>query len=254
MASELPVPLALKVSGRNVYVGHPKQLVDLLAAEVATPIIEITRTKGGMPLYKLKLRCKILFEGNLDVCFLLDYPNQSLTSEIVDGQILPDVVFQLPTDTRSTRAVDIQRAEFYGTHLETALNFWAQLMEQQVASVYPDKTPLQMDRLARDSVISMKPAVFGEQTFELSSFLKKCDQQKGIPYFKVSFGWIASKEDPRSDNHAWGFKFEISPYLQLPPSARVRKPVSAAEKKEQLDKKRKTMSESDEAKAEETVA
>lgn len=74
----LPIPPSIKVTPRAVYVGDPKQLVDLLVSKVATAILEITRTKGNQPLYKLKLRCKTLFTGNIEVFFLLDYPNQRL--------------------------------------------------------------------------------------------------------------------------------------------------------------------------------
>lgn len=74
----LPIPPSIKVTPRAVYVGDPKQLVDLLVSKVATAILEITRTKGNQPLYKLKLRCKTLFVGNIEVYFLLDYPNQRL--------------------------------------------------------------------------------------------------------------------------------------------------------------------------------
>jgi len=245
MASELPLPQALKVAGKNVYVGHPKQLVDLLATNVATPIIEITRTKGGMPLYKLKLRCKTLFEGNLDVCFLLDFPNQPLTAApLAEGDKFPEVLFQLPQHGKVTQAQDKDRAEIYGTNLEAALNFWAGLMEEQVRAVYPDKHPAQVDKLAREGIISMKPNVFGDQTFELESFIRtKCMEKKGIPCFRVAFGWIGSKEDPRSEDHPWGFKFELSPFVQTPPVARVRRPVSAADKKVELDKKRKALDE-----------
>ena len=63
----LPIPPSIKVTPRAVYVGDPKQLVDLLVSKVATAILEITRTKGNQPLYKLKLRCKTLFTGNIEV-------------------------------------------------------------------------------------------------------------------------------------------------------------------------------------------
>ena len=43
----LPIPPPLKVTPRAIYVGDPKQLVDLLVSKVATAILEITRTKGN---------------------------------------------------------------------------------------------------------------------------------------------------------------------------------------------------------------
>jgi hypothetical protein len=238
MAEQLPIPPSLKVTPKTIYVGDPKQLLDLLASQVATPILEITRTKGNMPLYKLKLRCKTLFPGNLDLYFLLDYPNQALSAQIMaDGK--SEIVLQMGTEDQTWPCVDQARASKYAYHLDAALNFWAVLMEQEVQKVYPDKTPVQVDRYAKESLISMKPNVFGAKTFELSEFLQLCDVRHGNPCFKVSYGWVASKEDPRSESHMWGFKFELSPFPQYPYVPRVRKALSAAEKSIEISKKRK---------------
>jgi len=239
MSDELPMLPSLKISGGKVYVGNPRQLVDLLANTVATPILDISRTKNGMTLYKPKLRCKTLFEGNLEIYFLLDYPNQPLVKDAASD----DVIFQMPKDESSLRrgSIDMDRARLYAQHLDEALNFWAVLMEEEVKRVYPDKTPVQMDRFAREAVLAMKPDVYGKEPFVLSSFLKdKCDAKKAIPCFKVAYGWVGSKEEPRATEHGWGFKFALSPFPQYIASARVRKPaVSAAEKQEALAKKRK---------------
>lgn len=238
--SELPIPPALKVTPKTIYVGDPKQLLDLLASQVATPILEITRTKGNMPLYKLKLRCKTLFSGNLDLYFLCDYPNQPLTSQAtVDGK--SEVVLQMGSEEDETWSCQDQaRASKYAYHLDAALNFWAVLMEQEVLKVYPDKTAIQVDRYAKESLISMKPNVFGAKEFVLNEFLSLCDVRKGTPCFKVSYGWVASKEDPRSEFHMWGFKFELSPFPQYPYVPRVRKAISASEKNAEISKKRKS--------------
>jgi hypothetical protein len=247
MAEQLPIPPALKVAGGKVYVGHPKQIVDLLANGVATPILDISKTKGGMTLYKPKLRCGTLFSGNLEMYFLLDYPNQALSLESSPAEGKPaEVIYQLAKFDSRINAVDGPRALEYSESLDQALNFWAVLMEEEVKRVYPDKTASQIDRFAREGILSMKPAVFGTQTFELGSFLKeKCDAKKGVPCFKVGFGWVGSKEDPRSTEHPWGFKFELSPFPQYAPVARIRtKAVSAAEKQEAIVKKRKVEAES----------
>ena len=248
MSDELPLLPSLKISGGKVYVGNPQQLVDLLSSHMATPILDISRTKGGMALYKPVLRCKTLFEGNLEIYFLLDYPNQP----IVKDPNSEDVVFQLPREDSQLRriAIDADRARRYAVALDEALNFWAVLMEEEVKRVYPDKTPVQSDRMAREGVLSMKPDVYGKEPFVLSAFLKeKCDAKKAIPCFKVAFGWIGSKEEPRSTEHIWGFKFSLSPFPQYLSSSRIRsgKPaLSAAEKQEVNAKKRKVEAASEE--------
>jgi len=241
MAELLPIPPSLKVTPKSVYVGDPKQLVDLLASGVAAAIIEITRTKGNMPLYKFKLRCKTLFNGNLDVYFLLDYPNQKLVSDAapIDDKIA-DILLQMGDEGSTWECRDQERATRYAENLSDALTFWSVLMEQEVVKVYPDKTPTQVDRYCRDHPISMKPNVFGGKPFELAAFLAECDRRHGTPCFRVAYGWIASKEDPRSSEHLWGLKFELSPFPQYPVVSRARKAVSAAEKQEGIVKKRKT--------------
>ena len=232
----LPIVQAFKVTPKSVYVGDPKQLLDLLSSGVATAILDISRTKANMPLYKFKLRCKTLFNGNLDIYFLADYPNQGLLDDL-SGEVL--IHLATGENIPSLRVRDAQRAIDYAQNLENALTFWCALMEQEVERVYPDKTPIQTDRLSRENIISMKPNVFGGKDFSLASFLADCDRKKGTPCFKVAYGWIASKEDPRSKDHLWGIKFELSPFPQYPPAVRVRKPVSAAEKQTEIIKKRK---------------
>lgn len=244
MASTLlPIPASLKVTPKSVYVGDPKQLVDLLSSGVAAPILDVTRTKGNMPLFKYKLRCKTLFNGNLDIYFLTDFPNQGLiASPCVTEVDKSEIVLKMSTDEDATwECQDQARATRYAVNLESALNYWAVLMEEEVRKVYPDKVPVQVDRYAREGAIVMKPNVFGSKEFNLPEFLRGCVARNGTPCFKVAYAWLASTEDLRSDNHMWGVKFELSPYPQFPASIRVRKPISAAEKKVELDKKRKEL-------------
>jgi len=253
MSAELPIPPAFRVTNKAVHVGDPKQLVDLLTSEVAAPILEIARTKNNMPLYKCKLRCKTLFQGNLDVYFLLDYPNQALKMEDapLEGKA-PEVVVRLPTEHAAPclefqAVLHADRAEKYAMNLELALNFWALLMEAEVKRVFPDKTPIQVDQLAREGVLSLRTNPFSNKPFELASFLGECNKKQGTPCFKVGYGWIASKEDPRSEEHLWGFKFDLSPYPQFPATVRSRKPAeSAAKKQETLLKKRKVADDEEE--------
>lgn len=240
----LPIVQAFKVTPKSVYVGDPKQLVDLLSSGVATPILEIARTKSNMPLYKFKLRCRTLFAGNLDIYFLSDYPNQTMKSApsaTSEQGAVDEVVIELITEENSGRVKceDSARAIEYSSNLENALTFWAALMEAEVERVYPDKTPIQTDKFCTQGILSMKPNVFSGKVFDLPVFLADCDRRKGIPCFKVSYGWIASKEDPRSKDHLWGIRFELSPYPQYPATVRARKPVSASEKQKEIVKKRK---------------
>ena len=238
----LPIVQAFKVTPKSVYVGDPKQLVDLLSSGVATPILEIARTKANMPLYKFKLRCRTLFAGNLDIYFLTDYPNQTLKMEASPAEGKPaEVIVELVTAESAAfvKCQDIQRASEYAQNLGDALTFWCTLMEAEVERTYPDKTPIQTDKFSSQGVLSLKPNVFGGKVFDLSAFLADCDRRKGTPCFKVSYGWIASKEDPRSKEHLWGIRFELSPYPQYPTTIRVRKPVSASEKQSEIVKKRK---------------
>ena len=258
----LPIPPSFKVTPRAVYVGEPKQLLDLLATGVATPILETTRTKANMPLHKLKLRCKTLFQGNLDVYFLLDYPNQSLVmdSVVLEGKAA-EVLVHLSSEEKPVICQDVARANKFAEHLDEVLNFWVVLMDAevrklrfpttfptaaaqtnvfilQVQKVYPDKRPIQVDRFANEQIISLKPNVFGSKVFDLAEFLALCNAKNGTPCIKVSYGWVSSKEDPRSEEHMWGFKFELSPYPQYPVYSRAKKTLSSAEKQEEIKKKR----------------
>ena len=235
--SELPIQPALKIGPSAVYVGDPKQLVDLLSSQVAQAVIEIHRTKGGMPLYKCKLRCKTLFQGNLDVYFLVDYPNVPLSIEkAVDGK--DEIVLKLHPDRAAP--IDSARATRFYEYLEEAIAFWAICMEAEVTKVYTDKVPKQASRLASENVINMKINVFQGKEFDPVEFLATCREKKAFPAFKIGFGWIASKEDPRSEEHLWGFKFEFSTFAQYAPSRRVRTAVaSAKEIVENSKKKRK---------------
>lgn len=211
--------------------------MDLLSSQVAQAVIEIHRTKGGMPLYKCKLRCKTLFIGNLDVYFLVDYPNVPLTVEVgLDGK--EEVVLKLQPDRNV--AVDPARATRFYTLLEEAIAFWSVQMEQEVTKVYTDKTPKHASRYATESVVQMKINVFQGKEFNTVDFLSLCRERKAFPAFKIAFGWIASKEDPRSEDHLWGFKFDLSTFPQYTASRRVRVgAVSAKESVEASKKKRK---------------
>ena len=240
MSVLLPIPPSFKVTPRAVYIGEPKQLLDLLVTGVATPILETTRTKGNIALHKLKLRCKTLFVGNLEVYFLLDYPNQKLQMDSVppvDGKPA-EVVIHLSTEEQPAVCQDVVRANKFAEHFDEALNFWVVLMEGEVQKVYPDKHPVQVDRFANEKVLSLKPNVFVGKKFDLVEFSALCDAKSGTPCMKVSYGWISSKEDPRSEDHMWGFKFELSPYPQYPTYSRAKKTVSSAEKQEEIKKKR----------------
>lgn len=233
----LPIPPSLKVTPKAIYVGDPKQLVDLLVSKVATPILEITRTKGNQPLYKLKLRCKTLFPGNIEVYFLLDYPNMRLIeSASFKGE--PEAVCRMSREG-DVEALDKDRARQYVANLDLALNFWSLKMEEEVLKIYPDKTPVQVDKFCRDGLLEMKINSFVKD-FSLAKFLQTCDSKSATPCFHVSFGWITATEDPRSNEQTWGFKFELSPFPQYPPTSRSRKPAqSASERQEALLKKRK---------------
>ena len=235
----LPIPPALKVTSKAIYVGDPRQLVELLVSKVATAILEITRTKGNQPLYKLKLRCKTLFPGNIEVYFLLDFPNQSLfEGSSYKGDA--EVHTRMDRDSDSWPVVDMERALTYRTNLDIALGFWSVKMEEEVKKVYPDKTPVQVDRYCREGLLEMKINSFVKD-FTLSKFISVCESKSATPCFHVSYGWITGTEDPRSTDQTWGFKFELSPYPQYPIAVRTRKPaIPAAERQEALLKKRKT--------------
>ena len=223
--SELPIQPALKITPSAVYVGDPKQLVDLLTSQVAQPVIEIHRTKGGMPLYKCKLRCKALFAGNLDVYFLVDFPNVPLSVEkALDGK--NEIILKLHPD-RAAPIDSVRAARFY-EFLEEAIAFWTVCMEAEVVKVYTDKVPKQASRLASENIINMKINAFQGKEFDPVDFLAGCREKKAFPAFKIGFGWIASKEDPRSEDHLWGFKFEFSTFAQYAVAKRVRAPAASA--------------------------
>lgn len=151
----------------------------------------------------------------------------------------PEVVCRMSRDG-DVEAQDKERALQYLSNLDLALNFWSLKMEEEVRKVYPDKTPVQVDKFCRDGLLEMKINSFVKD-FALPKFLLTCDSKQATPCFHVSFGWITGTEDPRSTEQTWGYKFELSPFPQYPPTSRSRKPaVSAAERQESLMKKRKT--------------
>lgn len=244
MSHELPLQPSLKITSSAVYVGEPKQLVDLLASEVAQPVIEVHRTKGGMPLFKCLLRCKTLFNGNLPVYFLLDYPNLSVRVESMpDGKeevVLQAFVPGTDPETEVSGYMDDVRAKRFFVHLEQAIAFWGERMEDEVSKIYTDKKPKHVGKYATDGLICMKVSSFQGKPFDVHAFLDSCKSKRAFPAFKISFGWINSQEDPRSDEHAWGFKFEMSIYAQ---QTEVRKPrsvaASSASSVEAAKKKRK---------------
>lgn len=237
LMQELPIQPALKIGPSAVYVGDPKQLVDLLSSQVAQAVIEIHRTKGGMPLYKCKLRCRTLFNGNLDVYFLVDFPNVPLTIEKgLEGK--DEMVLKLQPDRNL--ALDSARATRFYAMLEEAIAFWSVCMEAEVTKVYTDKTPKHASRYATESIIGMRINSFQGKIFDPVEFLANCREKKAFPAFKIAFGWISSKEDPRSEEHLWGLKFDLSNFPQYGVSRRVRTPaVSAKESVENSKKKRK---------------
>jgi hypothetical protein len=218
MSAELPLQPSLKITSSAVYVGEPKQLVDLLASEVAQPVIEIHRTKGGMPLFKCLLRCKTLFTGNLPVYFLLDYPNIPVRVELSPDNkeevVLQAFVPGTDPETEVSGYIDDIRAKRYLVHLEQAIAFWGEKMEDEVSKVYTDKKPKHVGKYATDGLISMKVNAFQGKPFDVHNFLLSCRNKRAFPCFKISFGWINSSEDLRSEDHPWGFKFEMSIYAQ----------------------------------------
>jgi hypothetical protein len=255
MSRQLPLQPPLKITSSAVYVGEPKQLVDLLASEVAQPVIEIHRTKGGMPLFKCLLRCKTLFAGNLPVYFLTDFPNVPLKlEERPDGKA--GVVMQAfapgtSPDTEVSGFVDDERAKEYFVHLEQAIAFWGERMEDEVSKVYTDKTPKHVGAYATDGIISMSISSFQGKPFDAQAFLDTCVIKRSFPCFKISFGWINSVEDPRSKEHAWGFKFEMSMYAQQTEVRKARAAgASSSSSVEAAKKKRKAELESSSEKVE----
>jgi hypothetical protein len=243
-AQELPIQPALKIGTSAVYVGNPKQLVDLLASQVAQAVIEIHRTKGGMPLFKCKLRCKTLFPGNLDVYFLVDFPNIPLTVEKnIEGK--DELILNLVPE-KNPLVVDLPRANRFCSDLEEAIAFWSLCMETEVTKVYTDKNPKQYGRIVSEGIINMKINVFQGKEFIPSDFLQLCKGRKAFPAFKIAFGWVASTEDARSEDHMWGFKFDLSTFPQYTATRRVRSgAVSASDSVAGTKKKRKAELEAD---------
>jgi hypothetical protein len=241
MSNELPLQPSLKITSSAVYVGEPKQLVDLLAAEVAQAVIEVHRTKGGMPLFKCLLRCKTLFNGNLPVYFLSDFPNIPLELETsADGKqevILRGLVPGTSSEAEVSGFIDDVRARRFLVHLDQAIAFWGEKMEDEVTKVYTDKSPKHVGKYATHGVLAMKVNSIPARPFDTAAFLETCKAKHDIPCFKISFGWIASEEDPRSDEHAWGFKFEMSIYAQHTESKKSRAPTEKKRKVEGEEKK-----------------
>ena len=225
--NNLPILPALKISGNTVYVGDPKQLVDLLSTDVAQAIIEVHRTKGNMPLYKCKLRCKTLFAGNLDVAILVDFPNVAITTQpSATDASKEEAVFSLH-DTAG--AIDLPRALRFQASFSDAIDFWARKMEDEVVKVYTDKTPKQIGAYAQHSRVEGKINVFQGRPFDSSDFFALCVSSKALPAFKISYGWIGSQEDARSEEHIWGFKFEMSIFPQY--TAPKKSPEQAKKKR-----------------------
>lgn len=223
----LPVLPALKISGSTVYVGNPQQLVDLLSTEVAQAVIEVHRTKGNMPLYKCKLRCKTLFQGNLDVAILVDFPNIPITTRVSDTDpTKEEAVFSL-RDTSG--ALDVARAVKFQQSFEEAVGYWAAKMEDEVIKVYTDKTPKQIGAFAQNGSVEGKINIFQGRAFDSSDFFASCVANKALPAFKISYGWIGSTEDNRSEEHIWGFKFEMSIFAQY--TVPRKSPADASKKK-----------------------
>lgn len=229
-AAVLPVLPPLKVSGNTVYVGHPQQLVDLLSSEVAQAVVEIHRTKGNMPLYKAKLRCKTLFQGNLDVAFLVDFPNTPISTHPLETDGTKEVAVFSIRDTAG--AVDAARAAKFNQSFQDAIDFWSAKMEDEVTKVYTDKTPKQIGSFAKDGLVEGKVNVFQGRAFDSSDFFAQCVSQKALPAFKISFGWIGSTEDDRSEEHVWGFKFEMSIFPQY---TAPRKSAESSKKKRKAE-------------------
>jgi hypothetical protein len=238
MAESLPIFQAIKVTPKSFIVGHPKQLVELLASGVATAIVK-SKSKDSGALFECLLRCQLLAPNvNLPVYFCLDNQNQPLT-------VAGDVVTLAVSVDGNTLAgsVDAERGIEWNENLELALSYWAIKMEEAVLSLYPDRKPKQVDSYASNGVIEMKVSKFIKD-FNVEEFLVTTAKRSGFPVFKIAYGWIGSKEDQRSKDHIWGIKFDFSNYAQFPVLPRTRKPVaSAAERQEQLLKKRKSLEE-----------
>lgn len=240
MAELLPILPPLKVTPKAVYIGDPDQLVRLLVSGVATAILEVKTSKSNQPVFKPKLRCKTLFQGNLYVYFLLDFPNIPIRIQDEPEGLIVDMNRQSEVwaDVR-----DMERAIQYRNNLDLALNFWCIKMEEEVRKLYPDRTPVDTSRFTSTGLLELKLNPFIKE-FSASEFISKCGEKKSFPCFTVSYGWILGSEDPRTKEQPWGFKFELSPYAQSVPVLRGK---SAKDKQEELLKKRKVVVEEEES-------
>jgi hypothetical protein len=240
MAELLPILPPLKVTPKAVYVGDPDQLVRLLVSGVATAILEVKTSKSNQPVFKPKLRCKTLFQGNLFVYFLLDFPNIP-----IDVMEEPEGL-SVNMDRHSEQWAgvrDMERALTYRNNLDLALNFWSIKMEDEVRKLYPDRTPHDVSRFTTSGLLELKLNPFIKE-FEPQAFVDKCREKKSFPCFTVSYGWILGTEDQRTKDQPWGLKYELSPYAQTVPVPRSK---GAKERQEDLMKKRKVSSEEEES-------
>lgn len=233
-SNSLPIIPAIKVTNKCFVAGHPSQIVDLLTSGVATAIVR-SKANSNNPMFELLLRCPLLApNSNLPVYFCLDHLNQPLKLEA------GIVVLQLPNAEDSDKvlrnSIDEERAQHWSDSMALAINFWEIKMEELVVSMYPNRVPKQVDQYASSSRIEMK--VWNSLT-DVPALLALCTKRNGFPSFKLAYTWIGSKEDPRSKEHMWGMKFDFSSYGTFPPVPRVRRVLTAAEKHEQLLKKRK---------------
>lgn len=240
MAELLPILPPLKVTPKAVYIGDPDQLVRLLVSGVATAILEVKTSKSNQPVFKPKLRCKTLFQGNLFVYFLLDFPN--IPIEYVEEP--EGLSVNLDRASESWAGVrDMERAITYRNNLDLALSFWSLKMEEEVRKLYPDRTPQDVSRFTTSGLLELKLNPFIKE-FAPQDFIAKCVEKKSFPCFTVSYGWILGSEDPRTKEQPWGFKYELSPYAQTVPVPRSK---GAKDKQEELLKKRKVASEEEES-------
>jgi hypothetical protein len=238
MADSLPIFQAIKVTPKSFIIGHPHQLVELLANGVATAIVK-SKSKDSGALFECLLRCQLLAPNvNLPVYFCLDNQNQPL---IVSGE---SVTLPVNADDKALPGmIDAERGTEWNESLELALSYWAIKAEEAVLSLYPDRKPKQVDSYASSGIIEMKISKFIKD-FDVEEFLATTAKRNGFPVFKLAYVWIGSKEDQRSKDHIWGMKFDFSNYAQYPVVPRSRKPaLSASERQEQLLKKRKSSEE-----------
>jgi hypothetical protein len=232
MATEFPVVLPLKFNPRSVVAGHPKQLNDLLCNGVATAIV---KCKKDSSFYECLLRCPTLApDVNLPVYISLEHFNQPLSIDEKGASL------ELVRDGKVPRGVqDEARAKEWSEALDLALSFWQVKMEEAVLALYPDRNPKEVDRFSSAGILELPTNK--NQNVDVAKLLDQCNSRRGFPTMKLAYGYIGSKEDPRSREHIWGLKFELGQFGNLPTLPRQRvKGITAAEKQEQLIKKRKT--------------